>query len=58
MEIKRLLTSALFSNGAEDLAFGPIIAAADNSARLHAHARSDYQIRKGDALLIDFGARL
>ena len=50
MEIKRLLTSALFSNGAEDLAFGPIIAAADNSARLHAHARSDYQIRKGDAL--------
>lgn len=58
LDIKRLLTSALFRNGAEDLAFGPIIAAADNSARLHAHARGDYQIRKGDALLIDFGARL
>jgi Xaa-Pro aminopeptidase len=58
LEIKRILTSALFRNGAEDLAFGPIIAAADNSARLHAHARANYQIRKGDALLIDFGARL
>jgi Xaa-Pro dipeptidase len=58
LEIKQILTSALFRNGAEDLAFGPIVAAADNSARLHAHARPDYQLRKGDALLIDFGARL
>lgn len=58
LEIKQILTAALFKNGAEDLAFGPIVAAADNSARLHAHARADYQIRKGDALLIDFGARL
>ena len=58
LQIKQILTGALFKNGAEDLAFGPIIAAADNSARLHAHARADYQIRKGDPLLIDFGARL
>lgn len=58
LKIKQILTGALFRNGAEDLAFGPIIAASDNSARLHAHARPDYEIRKGDALLIDFGARL
>lgn len=58
LQIKQILTGALFKNGAEDLAFGAIVAASDNSARLHAHARSDYQIRKGDALLIDFGARL
>ncbi|MFV2091773.1 MAG: M24 family metallopeptidase, partial [Hyphomicrobiales bacterium] len=29
----------------------------DNSARPHAHARTDYHIKAGDALLLDFGAR-
>jgi Xaa-Pro dipeptidase len=33
------------------------VAAGDNSARPHAHARPDYRIRAGDALLLDFGAR-
>ncbi len=56
-EVEGLLTRALFANGAEAHAFGPIVAAADNSARPHAHARSDYAIQPGDALLIDFGAR-
>lgn len=56
-EAESLLTRALFANGAEAHAFGPIVAAADNSARPHAHARPDYHIRPGDALLIDFGAR-
>jgi len=56
-EIESLLVQALFAEGAEDLAFGPIVAAGDNSARPHAHARPDYRVRAGDALLFDFGAR-
>ncbi|MEL0437490.1 Xaa-Pro peptidase family protein [Phycobacter sp. K97] len=56
-EVEGALIQALFAEGAESLAFGPIVAAADNSARPHAHARNDYRIRPGDALLFDFGAR-
>ncbi|MCP5073699.1 MAG: aminopeptidase P family protein [Rhodobacteraceae bacterium] len=56
-EVESLLTQALFAHGAEEHAFGPIVAAADNSARPHAHARPDYAIADGDALLLDFGAR-
>lgn len=57
-EIQSLLTQALFRHGAEDHAFGPIVAAGDNSARPHAHARIDYALRDGDCLLFDFGARI
>jgi Xaa-Pro dipeptidase len=46
----------LFANGADGLSFDPIVAAGDNAAQPHAHARADYKIKKGDALLIDFGA--
>ena len=56
-DVEQALIQALFAEGADDLAFAPIVAAADNSARPHAHARSDYKIKSGDALLIDFGAR-
>lgn len=56
-EVEAALIQALFAEGADALAFSPIVAAADNSARPHAHARSDYRIRSGDALLFDFGAR-
>jgi len=56
-QVEQMLIQALFSEGAEELAFGPIVAAGDNSARPHAHARHDSQIRPGDALLFDFGAR-
>lgn len=56
-QIESALIQALFAEGADDLAFAPIVAAGDNSARPHAHARSDYQIQDGDALLFDFGAR-
>ncbi|MBP9951042.1 MAG: aminopeptidase P family protein [Cypionkella sp.] len=56
-DVERILTLALFSNGAEEHAFGPIVAAGDNSARPHAHARADYVIKPGDALLLDFGGR-
>ncbi len=56
-DVERALIQALFAEGADELAFSPIIAAAENSARPHAHARADYKIQSGDALLFDFGAR-
>lgn len=56
-QVETLLTQALFAHGADEHAFGPIVAAGDNSARPHAHARADYAIKDGDALLLDFGAR-
>lgn len=56
-EIERALIGALFDEGANGLAFSPIVAAGANSALPHAHARDDYRIRPGDALLLDFGAR-
>ena len=56
-EIEQALIQALFAEGAEDLSFAPIVAAGDNSARPHAHARADYAVKAGDALLLDFGAR-
>lgn len=55
--IENILVQNLFAQGAEDFAFSPIVAAAQNSAQPHAHSRDDYEIKAGDALLIDFGAR-
>ncbi|TYO91189.1 M24 family metallopeptidase [Oceanicella actignis] len=55
-EVERALIRALFDEGADGLAFAPIVAAADNSARPHAKARPDHALRPGDALLFDFGA--
>ena len=57
VEVEAILVGRLFAEGAEGMAFDPIVAAGDNSARPHAHARADYQIKAGDALLLDFGAR-
>jgi Xaa-Pro dipeptidase len=57
MHIQSILLRQLFAHGAEALSFDPIVAAGDNSAQPHAHARPNYRIRTGDALLIDFGAR-
>jgi Xaa-Pro dipeptidase len=54
--IAGLLTRALFEHGAEAMAFEPIVAAGANSAQPHAKPRHDYEIRRGDALLFDFGA--
>lgn len=56
-DIEQALIQALFAEGAEGLAFHPIVAAGDNSARPHAKARADYAVKAGDALLFDFGAR-
>ncbi|MCV6823475.1 MULTISPECIES: M24 family metallopeptidase [Halocynthiibacter] len=56
-QIEQALVQALFAEGADDQAFAPIVAAGDNTARPHAKARADYRVKKGDALLFDFGAR-
>ena len=56
-QIEQMLVQALFANGADSLSFSPIVAAADNAALPHAHARADYAVQAGDALLLDFGAR-
>jgi Xaa-Pro dipeptidase len=54
-DVESLLLRNLFSNGADGLSFAPIVAAGDNAAKPHAHARPDYRLKAGDALLIDFG---
>ncbi|WP_296425538.1 Xaa-Pro peptidase family protein [Yoonia sp.] len=56
-QIEQMLVQALFAHGADALSFPPIVAAGDNSAMPHAHARADYAVKEGDALLLDFGAR-
>ena len=55
-DIEQALILNLFAEGAEDHAFRPIVAAAENAARPHAKARK-VPLQRGDALLIDFGAR-
>lgn len=55
-EVEAILLRNLFACRTDGLAFEPIVAAGDNSARPHAKARPDYRIRSGDALLFDFGA--
>lgn len=57
MQVQGVLMRELYAHGAEGLAFDPIVAAGDNSAQPHAHARTDYRIKSGDALLFDFGAK-
>lgn len=54
-EVEGILLRNLFSHGADGLAFAPIVAAGDNAAKPHAHARPDYRIKPGDPLLFDFG---
>ena len=55
-QIEGHLIQAMFRHGASELAFGPIVAAGENSALPHAHAR-DVPVQPGDALLFDWGAR-
>jgi Xaa-Pro dipeptidase len=56
-EIEAILVNQMFGLGAEALSFDPIVAAGDNSAQPHATSRADYRTKRGDALLIDFGAQ-
>ncbi len=44
-QIEQTLIKTLFDEGADSLSFGPIVAAGDGSARPHAHARHDYQVK-------------
>jgi Xaa-Pro dipeptidase len=54
-EVEAILLGQLFAHGADGLSFAPIVAAGDNAAKPHAHARADYRIKAGDALLFDYG---
>tara|TARA_R110000765_G_scaffold421011_1_gene526586 strand:+ start:37870 stop:38979 length:1110 start_codon:yes stop_codon:yes gene_type:complete len=56
-QIEQMLVRMMFEEGADGLSFTPIVAAGENSARPHAHARHDYPVKAGDALLFDFGAK-
>lgn len=56
-QVENILVTNLMGAGAEEMSFAPIVAAGANAARPHAHARHDYAIRPGDALLLDFGAK-
>lgn len=54
-QVEAILLRHLFACGSDGLAFNPIVAAGDNSAKPHAKARADYAIKAGDSLLFDFG---
>ena len=56
VEVKSMLIQNLYSLPIGGLSFEPIVLAGSNAARPHGHARTDYQIAPGDALLFDFGA--
>lgn len=54
--IANLLVAQLNAQGAEAIAFAPLVLAGENSARPHGMVRADYAIQPGDPLLFDFGA--
>ena len=56
IEIKNFLLQQLYENGAEGIAFDPIVLAGSNSALPHGHSSNDYFLKDGDCLLFDFGA--
>ncbi|MBL8790654.1 MAG: aminopeptidase P family protein [Rhizobiales bacterium] len=56
-QVEAILLGELFKAGCDGLSFDPIVAAGDNAAKPHASARADYAIKRGDALLFDFGGR-
>lgn len=54
-EVRTELENYMFSNGADSLAFGSIVASGPNTANPHA-VPSDRVIEKGDFVLMDYGA--
>ncbi len=56
-QIESLLIQKMFAAGADEFSFDPIVASGSNSAKPHASAR-DVAVKAGDALLIDFGAKV
>lgn len=55
MQIKNELESYMFSHGADALSFDTIVAAGPNGANPHAQP-SDYVVREGDMIVMDYGA--
>lgn len=53
-QVAAMLTQELFDEGAESIAFGPIVAAGPNSASPHA-VPTDRPLQNGDLLVIDWG---
>lgn len=54
-EIRAELENFMFSNGADSLAFGSIVASGPNTANPHA-VPSDRVVQRGDFVLMDYGA--
>lgn len=54
-EIRTELENFMFSNGADSLAFGSIVASGPNTANPHA-VPSDRVVERGDFVLMDYGA--
>ncbi len=54
-EIRTELENYMFSNGADSLAFGSIVASGPNTANPHA-VPSDRVVERGDFVLMDYGA--
>ncbi len=57
VQIARELESHMMSEGADGLAFETIVAAGPNGANPHAKP-GDYRVRRGDAIVMDYGASL
>ena len=57
LEIKNFLIQELYKNGCEGLSFDPIVLASKNSALPHGHS-TNYKLKKGDAILFDFGGTI
>ena len=55
-ELDGILKSLLYKNGADDLAFDPIVAFGKNTSKPHAHPGYD-RLKKGDPITLDFGAK-
>ena len=55
-ELDRTLKSLLYQNGADDLAFDPIVAFGSNTSKPHAHP-GETRLKKGDFITLDFGAK-
>lgn len=56
-QVAHRLENLMVERGAEGVAFETIVAAGENSAIPH-HAPTDRELRRGDLLKIDFGARV
>ncbi len=55
-ELERKLICSLYRNGAEGLAFDPIVAFGKNTSKPHAHP-GETTLKKGDLITLDFGAK-